>query len=112
MKKTIAPHSTMREVLKEHPEAQPVLFQRYPIGGCNHRGFQPAETLAEVCRRKGVLNLDEVIEHIKNWHAQNGKTSATPELLSSVPFHKSEAPCRTENSRKSRATKSYEVVAE
>jgi len=101
----------MREVLKAYPEAQHALFQRYHIGGCNHCGFQPAETLAEVCRRNDVLNLDEVIEHVKHWHAQNGKTSATP-VLSSVPSPKSEAPCRTENSRKSQATKSYEVVVE
>ena len=112
MKKNISPHSTMREVLEAYPEAQPALFQRYPIGGCNHCGFQPAEILAEVCRRNDVLNLDEVIKHIKNWHAQNGKTSATPEEFSSMPLPKSAAPCRTENSRKSRATKSYKVVVE
>ena len=112
MKKTISPQSTMRKVLDAYPGAQHALFQRYHIGGCNHCGFEPTETLAEVCRRNDVLNVQEVIEHIKNWREQNGKTSATPEEFSSMPLPKSEAPCRTENSRKSRATKSYKVVVE
>jgi hypothetical protein len=112
MKKTIAPQSIMREVLEAYPGAQHALFQRYHVGGCNHCGFQPAETLAEVCRRNDVLNVDEVIEHIKTWHDQNGKASATPEDFASMSLPKSEAPCRTETSAKRQTGKSYKVVVE
>ena len=109
MKKTIAPQSTMREVLEAYPGAQHALFQRYHIGGCNHCGFQPTETLAEVCRRNDILNVQEVIKQIKTWHEQNGKASATPEEFSSMPLPQSEAPCRTEDSREKNKAKSYKV---
>ena len=43
----------MSEVLKEFPGAQRALFRRYHIGGCSSCGFQPTETLAQVCERYG-----------------------------------------------------------
>ncbi len=112
MKKTISPQSTMRKVLEAYPGAQHALFQRYHIGGCNHCGFEPTETLAEVLRRNDVVNVQEVINHIKTWHEQNAKASAMPEEFSSKPLPKSEAPCRTENPGKSQTEKSCNVVVE
>ena len=112
MKKNISPQSTMRKVLDAYPGAQHALFQRYHIGGCNHCGFQPAETLAEVCRRNDILNVQEVIKPIKTWHEQNGNASATSEEFPSMPLPKSEAPCRTETSAKRQTGKSYKVVVE
>ena len=55
----------MREVLEVFPGAQRALFRRYHIGGCSSCGFQPEETLEQVCRRNGDLKVDEVLDHIK-----------------------------------------------
>ncbi len=61
---TLDPNLTMREVLAHFPGAQRALFRRYHIGGCSSCGFQPEETLAEVCARNGALPVAEVIEHL------------------------------------------------
>ena len=62
----------MREVLEHFPGAQRALFRKYHIGGCSSCGFQPMETLEQVCQRNGV-NVGEVIEHIKTSHEQDAK---------------------------------------
>jgi rhodanese-related sulfurtransferase len=60
--------STMAEVLARYPGAQRALFRKYHIGGCSSCGFQPTETLAELCARNGNLNVAEVIAHIELSH--------------------------------------------
>jgi rhodanese-related sulfurtransferase len=70
---TIGPQSTMREVLEVYPGAQRALFRRYHIGGCASCGFQPAETLEQVCGRNNSLNVEEVLEQIKTSHEQDAK---------------------------------------
>jgi rhodanese-related sulfurtransferase len=70
---TIGPQSTMQEVLEVYPGAQRALFRRYHIGGCASCGFQPAETLEQVCGRNNSLNVDEVLEQIKTSHEQDAK---------------------------------------
>ena len=77
----IRPESSMREVLEVYPGAQRALFRRYHIGGCASCGFQPTETLAEVCQRNNNLGVDEVLEHIKTSHEQDAKILITPEEL-------------------------------
>jgi rhodanese-related sulfurtransferase len=67
----ITPCSTMREVLDTFPGAQRALFRGYHIGGCSNCGFQPEETLEQLCARNGNLNVSEVLEHIKTSHAQD-----------------------------------------
>ena len=64
----ISPQSPMSAVLGQFPGAQRALFRRYHIGGCSSCGFQPAETLAEVCARNGSLNVDDVLAHIQSSH--------------------------------------------
>ena len=63
----------MSAVLEEFPGAQRALFRRYHIGGCSSCGFQPTETLAQVCERNGNLDAAEVLVHIQSSHEQDAK---------------------------------------
>jgi len=78
---TIGTQSMMREVLELYPGAQRALFKRYHIGGCSQCGFQPTETLAQVCQRNGELNANEVLEHIRTSHEQDAKILIEPKAL-------------------------------
>ena len=77
----IAPQSTMREVLDVYPGAQRALFRRYHIGGCASCGFQPTETLEQVCQRNGGLNVNEVLDQIRTGHEQDEKILIEPKAL-------------------------------
>ena len=74
----IGPESTMAQVLVAFPGAQRALFRRYHIGGCSSCGFQPGETLDQLCRRNNNLNVIEVLAHIKSSHEQDAKILVTP----------------------------------
>jgi rhodanese-related sulfurtransferase len=63
----------MSAVLEVFPGAQRALFRRYHIGGCASCGFQPTETLAQVCARNGNLDGNEVLAHIQSSHEQDAK---------------------------------------
>lgn len=63
----------MRDVLEAYPGAQRALFRRYHIGGCASCGFQPTETLEQVCQRNNNLHVPEVLEHIRASHEQDAK---------------------------------------
>src|SRR5712672_1783249 len=78
---TISAQSTMREVLETFPGAQRALFRRYHIGGCSNCGFQPEETLEQVCERNGGLDVNEALEHIKTSHEQDAKMLISPKEL-------------------------------
>ena len=71
----------MSAVLADFPGAQRALFRRYHIGGCSSCGFQPTETLAEVCARNGNLNAAEVLQHIQTSHEQDAKILIPPKEL-------------------------------
>ena len=71
----------MSAVLESFPGAQRALFRRYHIGGCSSCGFQPTETLAQVCERNGGLDVDEVLAHIHSSHAQDAKLLLEPKEL-------------------------------
>lgn len=58
----------MGEVLEVFPGAQRAMFRKYHIGGCASCGFQPEETLEQVCARNGSLSVDEVLSHIEQSH--------------------------------------------
>lgn len=75
---TIDPTLTMRELLTQMPGAQRALFRRYHIGGCASCGFQPEETLAEVCARNGNLPVPEVIEHLLASHEADQQVQLSP----------------------------------
>jgi rhodanese-related sulfurtransferase len=77
----IDPQSTMGAVLERFPGAQRALFRRYHIGGCSSCGFQPTETLAQVCARNGGLDVTEVLAHIESSHEQDEKVLISPKDL-------------------------------
>ncbi len=68
----------MSDVLAAYPGAQRALFRRYHIGGCASCGFQPTETVAQVCQRNNNLTVSEVLEHIKTSHEQDAKLLISP----------------------------------
>lgn len=55
----------MEAILDAYPSARRALFQRYHVGGCNACGFQPTDTLQEVCRDHNILDVQEVLAHIQ-----------------------------------------------
>jgi rhodanese-related sulfurtransferase len=77
----VDPESPMSAVLERFPGAQRALFRRYHIGGCSSCGFQPTETLAQVCARNGGLNVTEVLDHIATSHEQDEKVLISPAEL-------------------------------
>jgi len=79
--------SPMRDMLEKFPGAQRALFRRYHIGGCSSCGFQPTETLAEVCARNGNLNVAEVLAHIQSSHEQDTKVLISPKDLAELLQH-------------------------
>jgi rhodanese-related sulfurtransferase len=60
----ISGDTTMRELLEISPGAQRALFRKYHIGGCSSCGFQPGETLAQVCARNDKLPVPQVIDYL------------------------------------------------
>src|SRR5688572_25301833 len=80
----ISPTSTMREVLEVFPGAQRALFRRYHIGGCASCGFQPEETLEQVCQRNNNVSVPEVIDHIRTSHEQDAKILISAQELDAL----------------------------
>jgi rhodanese-related sulfurtransferase len=74
----------MSAVLEVFPGAQRALFRRYHIGGCASCGFQPTETLAQVCARNGNLDIAEVLAHIQSSHEQDEKLLIAPAELAAL----------------------------
>lgn len=62
----IQPGMTMEQILAVAPAAQRALFQRYHVGGCSSCGFQPTDTLAQVCKDHNILDVAEVVRTIQN----------------------------------------------
>jgi len=79
--------SPMREVLDAYPGAQRALFRRFHIGGCSQCGFQPEETLEQVCQRNGGLDPNEVLDHIRSSHEQDEKILLEPKELAAMLEH-------------------------
>ena len=75
---TITPEMTMEQILEAVPAAQRALFQRYHVGGCNACGFQPSDTLAQVCKERNILDVQEVIQTIQRAHELDGKVQVEP----------------------------------
>ena len=84
MTESISSDSPMSGVLDAFPGAQRALFRRYHIGGCSSCGFQPTETLAQVCERNGNLDVAEVLAHIRSSHEQDAKVLIEPKELAAL----------------------------
>ncbi len=72
----------MQDVLRSFPGAQRALFRKYHIGGCSSCGFQPGETLDELCRRNNNLDPIVVLADIKKSHEDDLRLLIEPALLS------------------------------
>lgn len=81
---TIHAGTTMRELLERQPGAQRALFKKYHIGGCASCGFQPEETLAEVCARNEPLPVDELIAHLHASHEADLQMQIAPAELAAA----------------------------
>lgn len=80
----IRPDMQMQELLKQYPGAQRALFRKYHIGGCSSCGFQPTETLAQLCQRNNNLNVTEVMEHIVRSHEEDQSLYITASELKAL----------------------------
>ena len=74
----------MAEVLEAFPGAQRALFRRYHIGGCSSCGFQPGETLEQLCQRNNNLPVEEVLRHIQTSHEQDAMILLSPAELAQM----------------------------
>ncbi len=74
----------MSEVMETFPGARRALFRRYHLGGCSSCGFQPTETLEQLCQRNNNLNVQEVIEHIQTSEKEDAKLQIPPSDLSAA----------------------------
>ena len=81
---TIEPTITMRELVSQFPGAQRALFRAYHIGGCASCGFQPEETLAEVCTRNENLPVDKVIETLQTAREADERLQVAPKEASEL----------------------------
>jgi rhodanese-related sulfurtransferase len=70
--------TTMGELLQLYPGAQRALFARYHIGGCRSCGFQPAETLAQVCERNENIPVAEAVAHIQESYQADSSLQISP----------------------------------
>ena len=68
----------MGDLVAQFPGAQRALFRAYHIGGCSSCGFQPDETLAQVCERNEGLPVSEVIVALENAKAADEKMEVSP----------------------------------
>jgi rhodanese-related sulfurtransferase len=78
MTETIDPQITMGELVSRFPGAQRALFRSYHIGGCASCGFNPGETLAQVCARNDSLDVAEVARTILDAHEADGQMQVAP----------------------------------
>ena len=77
----ITPDMTMEQILEVVPAAQRALFQRYHVGGCSSCGFQPGDTLAQVCKERNILDVKEVIETIQRAPEVDQKVEIEPRTV-------------------------------
>jgi rhodanese-related sulfurtransferase len=78
---TISPDSTMAELLEVYPGAQRALFRKYHIGGCSSCGFQPVETIGQVCARNGNLNAEEMLAYVRQSQVEDDRIWVEPREL-------------------------------
>ena len=79
----IRPEMTMEQIMAVAPAAQRALFQRYHVGGCSSCGFQPTDTLAQVCKDHNILDTAEVVRTIVNAQEADAKLQVACEQVKS-----------------------------
>lgn len=78
---TITPEQTMGDILEAIPAARRALFQRYHIGGCSSCAYELTDTLAEVCKNKNILDVNEVIQHLHTAQELDEKLQVDPDVV-------------------------------
>jgi rhodanese-related sulfurtransferase len=78
MSSSLTAESTMEQVLAAYPGAQRALFRKYHIGGCSSCGFEPKETLGQLCARNGNLSVAEMVSEIQRSHEADQQMQITP----------------------------------
>jgi rhodanese-related sulfurtransferase len=78
---TITPDMSMEQILDVAPSAQRALFQRYHVGGCSSCGFQPTDTLAQVCKDHNILDVKDVIQTIQSAHEADARLQVDPDTV-------------------------------
>ncbi len=76
---TISPDTQMQEIESSLPGARRALFQKYHVGGCSSCGFQPTDTLKQVCENHNLLDVEEVISWLHENHVLDKKMQISPE---------------------------------
>jgi rhodanese-related sulfurtransferase len=71
----------MAALLQSYPGAQRALFAKYHIGGCRSCGFQPGETLAEVCARNENIPVEEAVAFIQSSYEADASLQISPTEL-------------------------------
>ena len=74
----------MRDLLALYPGTQRALFRKYHIGGCSSCGFDPAETLAQVCARNENVSVEEAVEYLAASQEEDLKMQIAPAALAAV----------------------------
>lgn len=69
---------TMEQILERYPSAQRALFQRYHVGGCSSCGFEPSDTLRQVCKDHNILDTADVLKHILAAHELDQNLQVEP----------------------------------
>jgi rhodanese-related sulfurtransferase len=69
---------TMEAILTRFPSAQRALFQRYHVGGCSSCGFEPTDTLAQVCKDHNILDTKDVLQTILAAHEVDQNMQVEP----------------------------------
>ena len=74
----ISADTQMQAIESSLPGARRALFQRYHVGGCSSCGFQPTDTLKQVCKNHNLLDVDEVISWLSESHELDKKMQISP----------------------------------
>lgn len=71
----------MADLLERYPGAQRALFRKYHIGGCSSCGFQPTETIEQLCARNGNLDPAEMLEFVRQAQEEDNRILIEPREL-------------------------------
>jgi rhodanese-related sulfurtransferase len=74
-------NQTMEQILACYPSAQRALFQRYHVGGCSSCGFEPTDTLAQVCKDHNLLDTTSVVQTILAAHEVDQNMQVEPQQV-------------------------------
>lgn len=74
----------MADLLRAFPGAQRALFRKYHIGGCSSCGFNPDETVAQVCARNGGLDPAEVVAFVRESQEEDARIQMEPAELNEM----------------------------